>query len=299
MTAPPPALDLAALYADAVRPTVHRLDRIALIDAVVAAVRDRADVVAAWEGGSAAWGRADAWSDADLQLLAADDDPATTQAIFAAVEAMLAAEGGITRRYAVPEPAWHGHSQRFYHLAAAGAFVMLDLVVVRPGVPERFLAPQQHGRARVLFDRGAPGAPHTAPPPFDAAAHRARLQRALDDHRARFDLFQPLVVKEVARGRFLDALGFYHGLTLRPLVAVLGIRHRPLRFDFGLRYLHLDLPPADAERLGDLHAVRDLPDLAAKHPAAAAWFHAVATDLDVASIDLDAAAAAAADGRPG
>lgn len=291
MTAPAAPLDVAALYAALDAP--HRLDRTALVDAVVAAVRERPDVRAAWEGGSAAWGRADRWSDADLQLLAADDDPATTAAIFDAVEAALAAHGGIERRYAVPEPAWHGHSQRFYHLYAAGAFVMLDLVVVRPGVPERFLAPQQHGRARVLFDRGAPDAPHTAPPPFDAAAHRARLQRALDDHVARFDVFQPLVVKEVARGRFLDALGFYHGLTLRPLVAVLGMRHRPLRFDFGLRYLHLDLGAADADRLAGLHAVADLADLAAKHPAACDWFHAVAGAIDVAALDLDLPAAAA------
>lgn len=272
--------------------SADRLDRPALVRVVLDAVRDRPDVLAAWEGGSAAWGRADAWSDADLQLLAADDEPATILGIFDAVERALAAAGGVSGRFVVPEPAWHGHSQRFYHVADAGPYVMLDLVVVHPGVAERFLAPEQHGHAIVHLDRGAPAAPHTAPPPFDAAAHRARLRRAYDDAVARFALFQPLVTKEIARRRFLDAVSFYHGLTLRPLVTLLGIRHRPLRFDFGGRYLHVDLPGDEAEALADLYAVRDLDDLAAKHPRACAWFDRLAGGIDVEAIDLDAASAA-------
>ncbi|MCC7020099.1 MAG: hypothetical protein IT332_10115 [Ardenticatenales bacterium] len=279
MSTPPADADPAATYP---------LDRAALVAVVVDAVRDRPDVLAAWEGGSAAWGRADRWSDADVQLLAADDEPATIDAIFEAVERALASGGGgITHRFHVPEPAWHGHAQRFYRVAAAGPFVMLDLVVVRPGVPERFLAPEQHGHARVLFDRGAPGAPHTAPPPFDTTAHRARMRRAYDDAVARFDLFQPLVVKDIARGRLIDAVSFFHGLTLRPLVTLLGLRHRPLRFDFGNRYLHADLPPADAARLADLFCVRDLTDLADKHNAACRWFHALARELDVEGMSFE------------
>ena len=282
--------DIAAAYTGI--ESSHALDRNSLVAAVVDAVRDRPDVLAAWEGGSAAWGNADRWSDADVQLLAADDDPATSTAIFDAVERALAAGDGITHRFDVPEPAWHGHAQRFHRVAAAGPFVMLDLVVVRPGVPERFLAPEQHGHARVLFDRGAPGAPHTAPPPFDANAHRTRMRRAYDDAVARFDLFQPLVVKDIARGRLVDAIAFYHGLTLRPLVTLLGLRHRPLRFDFGNRYLHADLPPAEAAQLADLFAVRDLADLADKHPAACRWFHALAREVDIDAVDLEAASAA-------
>lgn len=271
--------------------SADRLDRAALVRVVLDAVRDRPDVLAAWEGGSAAWGRADAWSDADLQLLAADDEPATIRAIFGAVEAALDAAGGVRGRFVVPEPAWHGHSQRFYHVADAGPYVMLDLVVVHPSVAERFLAPEQHGRAIVHLDRGAPDAPHAAPPPFDAAAHRARLRAAYDDAVARFALFQPLVTKEILRRRFIDAVSFYHGLTLRPLVTLLGIRHRPLRFDFGGRYLHVDLPRDDADALADLYAVRDLDDLAAKHPRACAWFDALAGAIDVEAIDLDALSA--------
>ena len=103
----------------------------------------------------------------------------------------------------------------------------------------------------------------------------------------RFELFQSLVAKELRRGRLLDALGFYQGLTLRPLVQLLGMQHRPLTWDFGLRYLHDDLPAATAARLADLHLVADLDDLAAKHVAAVAWFHELA-----ASPPPDAAAIA-------
>lgn len=270
------------------RGVTYRIDRPALVAIVLDAVRGRPDVVAAWEGGSAAWGRADAWSDADLQLLAVDEEPATIAAIFAAVEGALEAAGGIRGRFVVPEPAWHGHSQRFYHVADAGPYVMLDLVVVHPGVAERFLAPEQHGHAIVHLG----GGDDVAAPAFDAAAHRVRLRRAFEEAVGRFDLFQPLVTKEVVRGHFIDAIAFYHGLTLRPLVVLLGIAHRPLRFDFGARYLHDDLPEADAAALAELYAVRDLDDLADKHARACAWFRVLADGIDVEAIDLEGASAA-------
>lgn len=293
-TPTPPAApnDVARAYAGL--ETTFALDRTTLVALVVDAVRDRPDVLAAWEGGSAAWGRSDRWSDADVQLLAADDEPGTITAIFEAVEVALAPLG-IALRYGVPEPTSHGHAQRFYRLDAAGPFVLLDLCVIRPGLPERFLDAERHGHAVVLFDRGG----HTAPPDFDAAAHTERLQLAYDDAVAAFDLFQPLVVKDIARGRLIDAISFFHALTLRPLVLLLGIRHRPLRFRFGGRYLHSDLPPVDAAVLADLFSVRDLDDLAVKHQAACAWFHDLAGDIDIEAIDLGAASSAVRRGAVG
>jgi hypothetical protein len=56
-----------------------------------------------------------------------------------------------------------------------------------------------------------------------------------------------LVDKELARGRPLEALGFYQAL-LRALLEVLGMEHRPERFDFGWRYVETQLPE-DARNL--------------------------------------------------
>lgn len=240
-----------------------------LLDALEGALVGLPQALAAWEGGSAATGRADALSDLDLVVLAADGSSA---AVLAAMERALAPFGPFVGSYAVPEPAWHGGSQRFWQLAQLGPDLMVDVVVLERGAAERFLEPERHGRARVLFDR----ADHCAVPAFDAVAHARALHRAFEDAVSRFDLFQSLVAKEIRRGRLLDALGFYQGLTLRPLVQVLGMHHRPFTWDFGLRYLHHDLPAELAERLTALHLVADLRDLADKHPRAVAWFHALA-----------------------
>jgi len=245
--------------------------REAALAALDAALIARPDVLAVWEGGSVATGRADALSDIDLVVLA---EEGAAEGVLGALEAALAPFGPMTGAYAVPEPAWHGGSQRFWQLQRLGPYVMVDVVVLGPKAPERFLEPERHGRAVVRLDRGG----HAAVPPFDAARHAAAMRRAYDDAVARFGPFQSLVEKEIARGRALDALGFYHALTLRPLVQLLGMRHRPLTWDFGNRYLHDDLPPDVAARLAALHFVAGLDDLREKHRQAAAWFGELAED---------------------
>jgi hypothetical protein len=71
-----------------------------------------------------------------------------------------------------------------------------------------------------------------------------------------------LVDKELARGQPLEALGFYQVLV-RALIDLLGMRHRPERFDFGWRYVERELPE-DAQALIARHAfVADAAALAA------------------------------------
>ena len=61
-----------------------------------------------------------------------------------------------------------------------------------------------------------------------------------------------LVAKELARGHALEAYGFYQALV-RALIELLGIRHRPDRFDFGWRYVERELPES-AQALIARHA---------------------------------------------
>jgi hypothetical protein len=56
-----------------------------------------------------------------------------------------------------------------------------------------------------------------------------------------------LIEKELVRGHRLEALGYYQAL-LRALIELLGMRHRPDRFDYGWRYVESELP-ADAQAL--------------------------------------------------
>ncbi len=56
---------------------------------------------ALWEGGSAAFGRADAWSDLDPYVLAEDG---AVEEVMAAVDGALAGLGPIAARRRLPEP---------------------------------------------------------------------------------------------------------------------------------------------------------------------------------------------------
>ena len=64
------------------------------------------------------------------------------------------------------------------------------------------------------------------------------------------------LAEELARGRPLEALGFYQAL-LRALLEVLGIIHRPDRFDFGWRYVETQLPEHERKRLTRFAFVAD------------------------------------------
>jgi hypothetical protein len=104
------------------------------------------------------------------------------------------------------------------------------------------LTPERHGRALTMHDPAGVLAETVAANAFDADAHRERIQLELDRLRARRNLFSTFGTKELGRGRELDAHGMHHAMVVLPLVSLLGMVHRPLRFDFGLRYLHDELP---------------------------------------------------------
>lgn len=244
--------------------------RPAIVDALRHAVEALPAALAAWEGGSAAFGTDDGMSDVDLVVVADD-----REAVFAAVEAALTALSPIALRHHVPEPAWHGFAQRFYVLRDASPYHMVDLAVQPVQAADRFLDPQRHGEARIWFDRGG----YAVPTPTDPAALAAKLEARIPVLADWFEITQPLVTKEALRGHALDALHFYHALTLRPLVELLRIVHAPARHDFGLRYLQRDLPAEVYARLEPLAFVGDPNHLIRQHSQAAAWFREVRASL--------------------
>lgn len=242
-----------------------RLDRPTLLAAFRAALEPLPYALALWEGGSAAFDKADEWSDIDL-MLAVDDDQ--VDAAAAAVEALITDLGGAVLRHVLPQPTWHGHWQAFYRLERASPYLMIDLCIVKAGAPEKFLAPQIHGTARVHFDKAGV----TAPPPWDAAAQEARRRKRLATMATTFPLFQPLVEKELRRGQGLVALAFYQGMTLRPLLELLRMRHDPERFDFAWHALGRALPADALARLEPLAFIPGPERLAERRDEAERWF---------------------------
>jgi hypothetical protein len=254
---------------------VKKLTRPTLINAVHHALQPLPFVHCLWEGGSTSFGADDEWSDVDLQCEVDDDK---VGAAFEAVEAALAEVAEISLTFVVPEPTWHGHSQRFYRFKNADAWLMLDLCVMKRTAAYKFNEPTIHGRPRILFDRSGLFGINVVRTKQDA--FEARLRGRIASLRGRFAMFQVLVEKEGWRKRPIDALHFYQGLTLAPLVELLRIKHDPLRHNWSNRYLHRVLPATEAERLERLMYVANPKQIPAKRKEAEEWFNQLANELD-------------------
>ena len=232
-------------------PTHEAAWRARLTDDLVAAART-AGAMACWEGGSAATGRLDRYSDIDLCIVA---PLAQADAQFAAVEAALGRTSVIDHTWTVDPVPWEHMAQRFYLLRDAPPFFAVDCSVLAPEGLAQFLERERHGDPRVYFD--ATGAVRATA--LDAAAHATRIGRRREQIAQFTPVYALLVRKELARGRPLEALGFYQVLV-RALAELMGMRFRPERFDFGLRYVTKDFP---ASAQAQLAAVAFVPDGAA------------------------------------
>jgi len=250
-----------------------------LVSVIRSALEPLSGVLAMWEGGSAAWGRQDEWSDLDILLLVEDDfvEPA-----FRALEAAIESQSGIDLRHRLPAPTWHGHDQSFYRLRDAGPYLMLDVVVLRRSKDDRFMERERHGEPVVYFDKTH----ELASRPVDRRAVKTRIEARLAQLRQTFPLFQPLVRKELKRRNDLDALAFYQTATLAPLLTLLRMRYCPARFDFGLRYVDRDLPADIATKVRGLWFVSGPGELDQKQREAEALFERVLGEIDRAGIDL-------------
>jgi hypothetical protein len=199
--------------------------------------------LAAWEAGSAAFGRADGYSDLDIGVLARGG---MIDTVWQAVERGLEDVGGFAIRWQNPVHIFKGMTQRVYRPTRGGRWLDLDIGVFQEDAEDLYLQPQRHGNATILFDRTPTH--RTAGAAFDDAAHRQRMAEALHQEVMRWNLYRAFVEKELARGRTIDAFGFYLAFAIRPVLTVLGMLHRPHRFDYGFRYVKEELP-AEAVKL--------------------------------------------------
>ena len=255
------------------------LSRDQILRTLVEKLHSLPEMVALWEGGSAAFDRVYQWSDIDLMAVVEDD---YVPQVFTAAEQVLTALSPIDLIYEVPQPAWHGHHQKFYRLSKAGEYVLIDLAVMKASSSNRFLESELHGEAKVYFDRQG----IVIPPPLDWEDLRSKIEARLEQLPVTFDMFQSLVKKEIYRNHPIDAHAFYQSMTIRPLVELLRIKHTPARYQFGPRYLYYDLPQAAAQRLETLLYPRDLADLQQKHAQAVGWFAEILASIQENGLSL-------------
>jgi hypothetical protein len=241
------------------------IDRPTILHALRTTLEPRPDVLAMWEGGAAAFDRVDEWSDIDLQIIGEDDRVEET---FAAVEETLRSIAPIEKRFRLPEPTWHGHAQAFYRLEGASPYLMIDLLIMKRSAGGRLREQETHGRSVIHFDKeGLLGEEH-----IDREGMLTQIGKRLAQMEATFELFQPLVLKELNRGNDIEAVQYYHGMTLRPLIELLRINHAPARYTFHTRYVYYDLPADVIARLAPLFFPVDGDELRRAHADAGAWF---------------------------
>ena len=229
-------------------------------------------ILAMWEAGSHAFERADEYSDLDIGLLVGEG---TLADAWAAVDRALERVGGFDVRWENPVHIFKGMTQRVYRLRDASPWLHLDIGVFQEPVEDLYLQAPRHGRAEVMFDRTG----RVTPPPWDAQNHLRQMREALHQEIMRWTIYFGFFRKELARGRAIDAFGFYIGLTLRPVLNVLGMLHRPDRWDYGFRYAREDLPAEVVARLERLCYVAEPAQLSQKLVEADALFNATVAEL--------------------
>jgi hypothetical protein len=144
-------------------------------------------VHAMWEGGAAAFGRLDEWSDIDLQI---DVDDNRVEDTFSVIERTVSILSPSNRKYRTPQLPWEGLFQVFYQLQNASLYLLVDIVVIQHGAKEKLLQAEIHGNAVILFDKSGVA----QIPPFDWVDWKSRLCERLAVLKTTFTMFQPLVL---------------------------------------------------------------------------------------------------------
>ncbi|UCE43900.1 MAG: hypothetical protein JSV57_06030 [Candidatus Bathyarchaeota archaeon] len=255
-----------------------RLTREVIIETLIDVLMPLDYVHAFWEGGAAAFNRIDKWSDIDLYIVVDDKNIEET---FLAVEKALKTLSPLEQKYEIPQLPWPDLFQAFYRLKHASEYLVIDLVIMKLKAQEKLLEPEIHGNAIFYFNKSN----KIKPPPLNKEAMLAKLQKRLKRLKARFEMFNIFVQKEINRGNHLEAIDFYRGLTFASLVEALRIKYNPVHHNFKMHYVQYELPLEVIKRLEQFYFVKDEKDLQKKYPEATEWFHETMSEIDEKEIE--------------
>jgi hypothetical protein len=237
--------------------------------AITEVLRPLPAVLAGWEGGSAAFGTVDAYSDIDLGYLVADD--ASFEPLYEAAESGMQTVSAITSSHTPPSL-----KGRYYKLKDGGDFLLVDLILFRVGDSDPQLDVERHGDRVPLFDKGE----WLQPRSVDEGALAIKREARYRELQTWFPVSQVFVRKAILRGQHVEAVNAFWAATLKPLAELLRMRYCPVRWDFGVRYLDRDLPPAVYAQFRDLVFVRDLAELEESVARATAWGATLLRELE-------------------
>lgn len=201
-------------------------------------IENNQDIVAAWEGGSKATGRADMYSDLDLMIVTQND---SKEMVFNTIIAYLELAFGIERQYRVKEPAWHGFSQGFFKLKHTPAYFYIDLAVMTKDTDDKFISEHRHGNAVIWFDKE--DVLDSTPLSFKTIEQKIATTYS---HATDVDfLFIIETKKQLYRQNFSEAFTAMYRFLQSSASVMFNIEHRPYQVDFGLRYAYRTYSESD------------------------------------------------------
>lgn len=245
-----------------------KLTRKTIIRTLVNSLEPIDYIRAFWEGGAAAFNHVDQWSDIDLYLIVQDDKIEDT---VHEVEQALESLSPIEYKYETQQRIWPEIFQVFYKIENTSPYLLVDLAVIKMSSPEKFLEPEIHGNAVFHFNKLDKIEITYAEDNYKTEKLRQRIGRL----KARFDIFNIFVQKEINRGNALEALDLYYNITLAILTEILRIKYSPLHHDFKTRYIYSELPESVTYKLENLFFVRDMDDLQRKYFEATKWYNEI------------------------
>lgn len=254
------------------------LKREEILKCIVDSIEPLEYVNAAWQCGSAAFGRVDEWSDIDIAVDVEDD---MVKEIFKVTDKALETLSPIESTYECPQPMSEGAYQKVYKLKDASKFLIIEICAVRHGATDKFLQKEIHGNAFVHFDKKNV----TEYKSLDKKEHAKKLKKRLEQIKNLFNIYQILVDKEYNRKNYIEAVAFYNNFSLSLLLEAVRIRYSPYRFGFRTRYVYYDLPEEVVNKLTGFYFIKDSEDLKRKHEETIKWFNEVVGELE--TIDLE------------
>ena len=202
----------------------------------------RNDIYAFWVEGSVPQGYADEFSDIDLWL-SVDDDKIFT--IYDDIEEVLSEIAPIDFRYVVKNKGELG--QNVYHLQGMSEFLTVD--VNTQGVSRDVYLVKGIDDAEVIFDKqNIVKFKEREPANVDIEAKRKKLQGF-------YEQMRPSVLKNVRRGKSLEALYYYH-LILRYATKFLRLKYGwHEKTDFDLKHIYRDVPEEHTKQLERFYSI--------------------------------------------
>lgn len=249
------------------------LKREEILKCIVASIEPLDYVYAAWQCGSAAFGRVDEWSDIDIAVDVEDDK---VREIFNVTDKALETLSPIESTYECSQPMSEGAYQKVYKLKDVSKFLIVEICAVRHSAPDKFLQKEIHGEVFVHFDKKNV----TKYKSIDKKEFAKKLEQRLEKIKSLFNIYQILIYKELNRKNYIEAVAFYNNFSLSLLLEAIRIRYSTYRFDFRTRYVYYDLPKEVVKKLNEFYFIKDGEDLKHKHEETIKWFNEVVEELE-------------------